>query len=354
MKLDYTITSPEERRDLVEKIIAEVGVENLNDKALEIMSDYMIFCMEKQEKKQKEILTDNRMTTVNKREASMEGLTDKLENGEDGLYNLMTNDKNIIFAPSISITPEDIAEIQPLAQLREAIAVMVKKAETAKGKDAFKIRKAIIEMRQEQYLIKAAYRKPIYFLRAGKGSQVIDWNDSIKFNEKGGFDIEGRCSIFRPAHVSAMLVNYHQLKQNSYEDLNSDVRWMMEDLDAAVEGALKEKFPLYYDLLILKIDGRANSDIRDILAAKHGVVHSLEYISSLYRNKIPRIVAEYAQNQWMNWYYTHCEEGEWKTCSKCGETKLAHNRYFSKNKTAKSGFYSICKSCRNSRTDSNN
>ena len=83
MKLDYSITSPEERRDLVDKIIAEVGIDNLNPKALEIMTDYIIFCMEKQEKKQKEILTDNRMTTVNKREASMEGLTEKLENGID-------------------------------------------------------------------------------------------------------------------------------------------------------------------------------------------------------------------------------------------------------------------------------
>ena len=161
MKLDYSITSPEERRDLVGKIISEVGAENLNDKALEIMTDYMVFCMEKQEKKEKQILTDNRMTTVNKREASMQGLTEKLENGEDGLYNLITNDKNEIFAPTISITKEDLAEIQPLRQLREAIDLMVHKGKTATGKDAYKIKRAVIEMRQEQYLIKASYRRPI-------------------------------------------------------------------------------------------------------------------------------------------------------------------------------------------------
>ena len=48
IKLDYTIESPEERRDLVNKIVNEVGAENLNAKALEILTDYMIFCMEKQ------------------------------------------------------------------------------------------------------------------------------------------------------------------------------------------------------------------------------------------------------------------------------------------------------------------
>jgi hypothetical protein len=49
--------------------------------------------MEKQEKKEKKILTENRMATVNKRECSFEGLVSQLENGEDGIYNLISNDK---------------------------------------------------------------------------------------------------------------------------------------------------------------------------------------------------------------------------------------------------------------------
>ena len=122
---------------------------------------------------------------------------------------------------------------------------------------------------------------------------------------------------------------------------------MLNDLERAIDGALKEEFPMYYDILMYKIDGRSNTDISKMLEEKHNTTHSLEYISSLYRNKIPKMIAEHAQNEWLNWHYTHKENGEWKTCTKCGETKLAHNRYFSKNKTAKSGFYSICKACRN-------
>lgn len=53
--------------------------------------------MEKEEKREKKILTDNRMTTVNKRETSFEGLVTQLENGEDGIYNLITNNKQVIF-----------------------------------------------------------------------------------------------------------------------------------------------------------------------------------------------------------------------------------------------------------------
>ena len=50
--------------------------------------------MEKQEKKERKILTENRMMTVNKRECSFEGLVSQLENGEDGIYNLISDNKN--------------------------------------------------------------------------------------------------------------------------------------------------------------------------------------------------------------------------------------------------------------------
>lgn len=349
-KLDYSITSPQERCEIVEKIISEVGIEKLTDKNLEIMADYMVFCMEKQEKREKEILTDNRMTTVNKREASMEGLTEKLENGEDGLYNLITNDKNVIFSPSISITPEDLADIPDLRQLREAINQMVVRGKTATGKDAYKIKKATIQMRQDQYIIKAAYRRPIYFLRAGRGSQKIDWTSNIWLDENNEIKYDGMINLYNPEHISALLVNYSRLVQKSSEDLNSDIKWLFEDLEDVIEGALKD-YPAYRDIIILKIDGTPNTGIQNHLANKYNMMHSLEYISSLYRNKIPKMVAEYAQNQWLEWYFTFKEKGEWKTCTCCGETKLAHNRYFSKNKTAKSGFYSICKDCRNGKSE---
>lgn len=72
IKLDYSLETPEERNELVKKILEENP--NPNEKYLEILTDYLIFCMEKQERKERRILTDNRMTTVNKREVSFEGL----------------------------------------------------------------------------------------------------------------------------------------------------------------------------------------------------------------------------------------------------------------------------------------
>ena len=156
IKLDYSLSSPAERNELVKKILEENP--DPGAKYLEILADYLIFAMEKKEKKEKKILTDNRMTTVNKRETSFEGLVAQLENGEDGIYNLITNNKQIIFQPKITITKKDLEEIAPLRELRQAINIWETKLKTAEGKDRFIIKKALIEMRKDQYIIKNSYR----------------------------------------------------------------------------------------------------------------------------------------------------------------------------------------------------
>ena len=74
------------------------------------------------------------MITVNKRETSYQGLVSKFENGEDGLYNLINEDKNVILTPKVSITEKDIEEIQPLRQLKDAIEIVREQEKKATGK----------------------------------------------------------------------------------------------------------------------------------------------------------------------------------------------------------------------------
>ena len=121
IRLDYKLETPAERNELVKKIVNETPPEKLTPRYLEILADYIIFAMDKEERRTRKIITDNRMVTINKRETSFEGLVSKFENGEDGIYNMIANDKNIIFTPKISITQKDIEEIPPLKELRAAI-----------------------------------------------------------------------------------------------------------------------------------------------------------------------------------------------------------------------------------------
>lgn len=350
LKLDYYLESPEERNELVKKIIEQTPPEKLTNRYLEILTDYIIFAMDKEERKQKKILTDNRMVTVNKRETSYEGLVGKLENGEDGLYNMITNDKNIIFCPKVSITDADLAEIQPLRELRLAIDSVEEAFKKATGKKKFLLKKQLIEMRQDQYVIKNSYKQPSYSSSTVKSFAKLDLNEDITINEEGKPINDGLVSLFNPQHISALLCNYSAIKEECYSKFSSDVYYLMEDLDAVVDRALKDKHPLYYDLLIYKIDGKQNIEIQKLLEKDYGIAYSLEYLSSLWRNKIPKLIAEQAEEDYLIWYYTYKERGYWKRCSRCGEIKLGHNKFFSKNKTSKDGWYSICKCCRNSKT----
>lgn len=350
LKLDYTLQNPGARNELVKKIIEQTPPQRLTPKYLQLLSDYLIFAMDKEERKKKNIITDNRMVTVNKRETSFEGLVEKFQNGEDGIYNIITNDKNIIFTPKISITEEDIQTIPGMKQLRDAIAQIEAQEKVATGKRRFLLKKQLIEMRKEQYVLKNTFKPPIYCLNTTKSFNRITLEEKISVNEDGSLKIEGNFSLLNPDHVSAVLCNYSRIKQDCWGQFSSDSYYMIQDLENLVDETLEKDFPLYYDLLIYKIDGKTNEEIQSLLERDYGVRHSVEYISSLWRNKIPKMIAEQARKDWLIWHYTFEEKGQWKKCSRCGQIKLAHNMFFSKNNTSKDGFYSICKDCRNAKT----
>ena len=350
LKLDYTIESPQERTKLVEKIINSLPPQKMTHRYLEILANYIIFAMTKEQKKTKKINTQNRMVTINKRETSFQGLVNKFENGEDGVYNLIIeNDKNVIFTPKIKITEEDIAAIPELRDLRESIQQIEEAEKKATGRKRYLLKKQLIQMRQDQYVIKNAYLQPIYCLNAVKNFNSIVFDENIIIESDGTIKDRSLLSFMNPKHICALLCNYSKLKQDCYGKFYTDGYFLMESLDALIDQTLKDKYPLYYSLLIYKIDGKSNLEIQQLLEEQHNIKHSIEYISSLWRNKIPKLIAEQAEKNYLQWYYLNKERGKWKKCSRCGEIKLAHNKFFSKNSSSKDGFYSICKKCRNAK-----
>lgn len=302
--------------------------------------------MEKQERKEKKILTENRMVTVNKRETSFEGLAAQFENNEDGIYNLITeSNKHTIFQPKITITKKDLEEIPELRQLRDAIKYWENLQKKATGRESYIIKKTIIELRKEQYLIKDAFRSPVVchnLVRSGRAPVVLD--GAIWIKEDGYCDSIG-IELVNPEVCSAILCNYNGLKDSSEGHFDGDTWYLMQDFDRLYKKALAN-YPLYQRLAECKIYGMQNVKIQQILQEEFGIKHSLEYISSLWRNKIPNLIASVAEDEYLDWYYLYKEKGKYKRCSHCGKVKLAHSKYFSKNNTSRDGYYSICKECR--------
>lgn len=343
IKLDYNLKTTEERKALVEKILAELP-EAPNAKYLEILADYLVIPAERQERKERVVLTDNRLSTINKRETSLEGLVSQLENGEDGIYNLINESKSTILQPKVSITKKDIEEIPYLTQLRDSIERWEAMLKTSEGKDAFIIKKALIEMRKDQYVIKNAYLKPIIPTKLTRSRSYIKLDENYAIDENDNI-IPSGFNLCDPKICSAILCNYSRLKQDSFGNFESDTFFMLEDFDRIAEKALSSN-PIFEKIVICKIDGMPNSEIQLELIKEFNKKHSLEYISSLWRNKIPQTIAAEAQTQLLYWHYLNIAPGRYKRCSRCGQIKLAHSKFFSKNLTSKDKWYSICKCCR--------
>ena len=169
-------------------------------------------------------------------------------------------------------------------------------------------------------------------------------------DEDGEIHYEG-VSLMNPVICSTILCNYSRLRENAWGNFESDTWSLVEQFDKVSERALRE-FPLLERIVTYKIDGLQNVEIQEKLEEEFGIKHSLEYISSLWRKKIPGLIASAAEDAFLDYWYLNIEKGNYKRCSRCGEIKLAHNKYFSKNKTSKDSYYSICKKCRNTKDKS--
>ena len=354
MQLDYSLSTPEERIECVNKLLASTPRHKITKGYLSYMSDYILFIADrnqtKHEKKQeKPIITKNREVTVNKRQISYEEIVSNLENGEDGIYALMSDNKNQILDPKDPLSALDYEQIPELQEHLDLINRLKKSFASATGLRKYQLKKAMIETWQQMYIIKASHAAA-HGMKTHNNGQIkqlskLNLEEHVTLNEDSIPVSDGVLTLLNANHISYLLCFYSKLKEESYDDLQGDMHWLLLDLEDLVERTLLDKYPLLYDLVIWKIDGLTNEQIQEEVDRKYGEWHSEQYYSSLWRKRIPNLLLEQSQKDWVIWYYTNIEKGYWKKCSKCGNILPGHPLFFNKN-TSKDGWYSQCKECR--------
>ena len=241
IKLDFTLETPEERNELVKLIIAETPPEKLTRTYLKAMADYIILAF-KQDIKDHKIMTKSRLNnTIRERETSLEGLSASFENkysdgggnhsAEDYVYNLIIeNDKNIILTPKKSITQQDIQEIPGMANLIKEIKRLENEVfPYAKGKQRYSVKKNIIELYKDTYVLKACYKGSVHYSNPIKAATALDIYEKITIQPDGELLVESNLSLLDPKHVCALLCNYSKLKENSYGKFTSDIYYGVKD-----------------------------------------------------------------------------------------------------------------------------
>ena len=92
----------------------------------------------------------------------------------------------------------------------------------SEGRDKFIIKKTIIELRKDQYVIKNAYRKPIVPTKITRSRNFLPMDDDFEFDDEG-YVIPHGVSFMDPKVVSTILCNYSGLKEAAWGEFEKDV-----------------------------------------------------------------------------------------------------------------------------------
>jgi hypothetical protein len=320
-------------------------------KKIEGLANYLLYCNEaKLQNRNSEhpYLTSYKTTSISKNETDFEFNSEADANAEK--EGDVGNYKKV---GKLSITKNDVDEIPTMKQLQDVIDLCKKKSDVygdfikqydgierlsndTKSKLTFarsekvKYERIASIMKDNQKFVKMMVKKPIYFKQPLRDTTEYDLS----------------CiDLGNPHHIIALLDNYSRFKEGTYEDLNSDLRYVMMDLDNLIENTelqLHEK-----EILIMKIDGYTGEEILDTIFKKYGFEWDNNYLSKVYRDIIPKKISQQYKFEYEDWYYTEVEYGQYKCCSKCGEIKLVSR--FGKDNRNKDGLQGICKKCDNLR-----
>lgn len=251
--------------------------------------------------------------------------------------------------PQQQITEQDIINIPGLQQVEQLIQSLAqqRKSPHITNVEKSRIQGLISELRADQYIIKESYLRPISFKRLNYTTTEYDFfEDTFYYNDQNKriHVSNNTIDLGNPHHIHKILELYTKLRQDHYDDTQSDMRYILDTVDWLIsESNFKE---IFSRLIILRIDGFTYADISHLFLTEYNIDVSESYLSKVYTKQIPERIAKTYTTSYEEWYYTYKEKGEFKKCSKCGRIKLANTNYFNKdNRKKKDPLRNICKEC---------
>lgn len=309
-KLNYQLKTRAER-------VKEVGrlLEENTPISASTLTEYILSA-----EKEDYVLSKGRQQTINKREVNGVSIpeTPSILTASNKL-----DAKTFISASDIENNPD----LKALHDTIEQTKKMLERKKGKSGKVAYYIQQHLVQMYQDQYVIK------------GDAPYNPTPNTAIAPPRGGDMDF---LDLTNPRHVFAILNNYSALKQSSYDKINGDLKWVLLDLEKYIDAAIQDN-PIYHEILIRKIDGESAEEILLALPNKH----SMSWLSDTWKHRIPKLIAAAAYEDHLLWYLTNKVKTNWKKCKCCGEIKPAHPHFFGRNQGGLYGYYSLCKKCKN-------
>ena len=147
--------------------------------------------------------------------------------------------------------------------------------------------------------------------------------------------------LTNPDHIYQIFEHYSSLKENSYDDLNGQMKYILMTLDDLQD--LSDLTPIQQHILDRKVLKYTNERIKDELKQLYNVSYNVNYISTLYKNTCKQI-ADTATIQQLE-YDNRANPSMWKTCTCCGKRLLRDPHFFVRKNENRDGFAARCKKC---------
>lgn len=266
-------------------------------------------------------------------------------------------EENVKSIPAIEFRKECLRQIKKATEeLRDYLGLNIKdKKKREEYENKLKTRIGIREyniIRDMYNKLKADYEEAKKLLtdeltvNSDKQSTVynIDF-DTYYYDENGNLVEVSRnlVSLGYPETYRGLILTYRELK-DKYKDKHDSSIWALimdfENILSKTEFTKEEQFVL--DVLF---DGYNQTQIR--------LMYENENLERITKNRISRMINDTIPNKLLNtyldmvqdWLVVNWQIGKYKVCSKCGEPKLANERYFRPDPLAKDNLRSQCRKC---------
>lgn len=381
--IDFTLKTNVERNILVH----EITVNNMDDiiiltndrliegqskisKQLEQLADYILYGKDVEDERsavdKKEVVMEPKYSTYKKKKP--ESLDAILENPNCDERSFKVVAREVYTNPKPTIDKEKDADIPGMAELWDFIELFDVFLKKITGKlpwdegekeihmssyDLFKSRHWLIDLRKQQYVLKEGYKPVIRFKSVMRQSnRKIDWDSDSGYAKtcRGEGIVDWEWIVIRNhvldlsdrTHIQGLINNYSRLKQDTYDDLQSDMKYILWMLEKIIDECGFSE--VRRDIIMRKIDGQTNVQLHDYLHLTYGLDYSANYISTIFTHEICEKIAKRYRMSVEEWKMREKHE-MWKICTRCKCKKLANDENFTKKKSSKDGLNTRCKVC---------
>lgn len=331
----------------------ELSENNVVCRKIEQMTNYILFNKEslnENENLDNSYMTDKSLSTRKRREESFESMLEVDDvSGNSKLEKEIIGNKNVKKAIRQKIYKKDL-ENKYIKQIQDDINALKKQHDSKKINlyKRLKYRKFMGQMKEDQKLIKDSLYGTIYFKSPLQDTTIFCFDSDTGYYDDCDNYVcvsENMIDFSNKDHIYYLLEHYSDLRMEHYDNLESEMRYILDSLDCIIENC-DTLTKVEKDIIIMQIDRLSLKSISDKLKRNYGLSYSERFLSNLCRNKITKKLSQFYIDSYEEWFYTFKAKGDYKKCSKCGKNKLANEKYFSPNKLGKDGLRPICKECR--------